>query len=82
MKKNNKSCELTLSKETSLFLRPRTPAKYRTSSVFASPSTGGAFICTPTPSEEISKTLNSDSDFIINKGATLHNLQALLNFFI
>lgn len=45
---------LTLSKDTSDFLVPKTAARYLTNSVFASPSTGGADIAMPTPSSEIS----------------------------
>lgn len=45
---------LTRSKVTSDFLKPNTVAKYLTSSVLASPCTGGADIATPTASSEIS----------------------------
>lgn len=70
----------TFSNITSLFLSPRTEAKYRTSSVFASPSLGGAFIWTPTPSEVIPKNRkyyqyrisNIEKQIVLNY---LHNFQ-------
>lgn len=45
----------TFSRLTSLFRTPRTFDMYLTSSAFASPSLGGALICTCTPSAEIPK---------------------------
>lgn len=53
----------TLTNDISAFLTPNTEDIYFTSSVLASPSVGGALICTPTPSLLISTTLTRMQGF-------------------
>lgn len=56
---------ITLYKDTSPFLIPNNDDIYLTSSAFASPSAGGAFICTATPSGVISGNISGQLEYTV-----------------